>query len=209
MVPESGRKMSMMSRNNVVFPAPLGPKRPKISPRCTSNEASSTATTARKAFLTECSAMAGEGSSIGLTTGSQERIGGCLERLVLRSLTTETAGWPQRRRHLRSGKTDSSQDQSHPTQKQGSRPAGTLWSTVRGRAAGRRPLSRVLQKWDPVSQDSRLRPQRKGIRPSSGLTHRSAGYFRAIAGAPRQVLPNDNPTELRPILQPKQHRHDH
>ena len=41
--PESGLKMSSMTRMAVVLPAPLGPSSPKISPGPTSNDTSSTA----------------------------------------------------------------------------------------------------------------------------------------------------------------------
>src|SRR5437870_2465303 len=42
----------MMSRIIVVFPAPLGPRSPRISPRRTFNDTSSTAVTLANLFLT-------------------------------------------------------------------------------------------------------------------------------------------------------------
>src|SRR4030095_6035478 len=104
--------MSMMSRSNVVFPAPLGPRRPKISPLLISKEISCTATTVRKAFLTEYSAMAGEDGDIGnrLTTTGPECSRGYQELLAPADLASEKDGWLQYQRHQLPGRSDSSRD---------------------------------------------------------------------------------------------------
>src|SRR5687768_14533066 len=102
--------MSIISRSNVVFPAPFGPRRPKISPHLISNEISCTATTVRKAFLTEWSAMAREDSDIGdrlMTSGWR---GGYREPLASGSSASEKDGWLRYQRHLRSSRSGNSQD---------------------------------------------------------------------------------------------------
>ena len=43
--PASGKRSPIMHSTVVVFPAPFGPKMPKISPSATENDTSSTATT--------------------------------------------------------------------------------------------------------------------------------------------------------------------
>jgi hypothetical protein len=51
MVPKSGVRSPEIHSTVVVFPAPLGPIIPKISPSATENETSSTATVAPYCFL--------------------------------------------------------------------------------------------------------------------------------------------------------------
>ena len=65
-------------RTVVVLPAPLGPRKPKISPRPTSNDTSSTATRSPNRFERWCTATAGVPSSavdgFGASRGSMMRV---------------------------------------------------------------------------------------------------------------------------------------
>src|SRR5688572_18617186 len=66
MFPESAAVMFMTIRMVVVFPAPFGPRRPKITPRGTWKERESTAGNLPKTFETFSSSIAGVMGSLGL-----------------------------------------------------------------------------------------------------------------------------------------------
>src|SRR5881296_2475228 len=58
-LPSSGWKMSMMTRIEVVLPAPLGPSRPKITPARTESDRPSTAVWPAKRLVTRSSTRMG------------------------------------------------------------------------------------------------------------------------------------------------------
>src|SRR5688572_2410088 len=98
MFPESGRKIPVIIRIVVVFPAPLRPSRPVIVPRRTVNETPSTARTFPNVFLTsrtaKISAIPILSTAPGIVRGEEEwGCGGSGTRrnrvVVLRRDTTE------------------------------------------------------------------------------------------------------------------------
>src|SRR3972149_4691466 len=64
--PASGLKMSSITRRQVVFPAPLGPRSPKSSPFSMLKETSSTALTGPKDLAIWDSSTAGMGILLGI-----------------------------------------------------------------------------------------------------------------------------------------------